>query len=80
MFSTKQSPARAPEERYRPAGASEQVRYTNCALPPNRSHDLSVRMNLGSIPPVPPPPPLGCHLLALPSVSFGCPSATLSAL
>lgn len=47
MFSMKQSPALAPDEHYRRAGAPKRVRSTNCALWANRSVDLSVGMNSG---------------------------------
>lgn len=47
MFSMKQPPALAPDERYRRAGAPKRVRSTNRAPRATRSVDLSVRKNSG---------------------------------
>lgn len=55
MFSTKQSPALAPDKRYSRARAPEPVRSTNRALLTNRSDNLTAGMNSGSTPPAPLP-------------------------
>lgn len=77
MFPSKQSPAPAPEERYRPAAAAERVRSSDRARPAHGSDVLAFRLNSGSASPLF-PSPFGSHPLPPPSVSFGFPSRVLS--
>ena len=69
MLCTKQSPALAPEERYRPALAPERVRSCRqTGRMTSQSGWIQGQSFLSR--------PLGCHFPP-PSVSFGCPSPML---